>query len=150
MHPVAYGRTAELHGPAESRGGVDPRLKPAAHEFEASLLQELLKPMERDPLFSGNSSGGGLATGDAGMSNWSSLGAQSLAKAISDAGGLGIATKMIQAVEAEAQEKTAGKMTAPAAGAGDLRAGAGSGSAGIPLSATKEHLQAWSAVRRLP
>lgn len=104
MVPLAYGRTAALHGVATEKSGVDPRLKSAAHDFEASMMQELLKPMEHDPLFSsGNSDGGGLAGGDVSMGTWSSLGAQSLAKAISEAGGLGVATKIIQEVEAEAK-----------------------------------------------
>jgi Rod binding domain-containing protein len=111
--PVAYGRTAALAGVKQETGGVDPRLAPAAHEFEASLMQELLKPMEKDPLFSGGEGdGGGLMSGDAGAGTWSSLGAQSLARAISDAGGLGIATKMISEVEAEAKATQAGKAPA--------------------------------------
>ena len=135
MVPVAYGRTAALAGVTQDKGGVDPRLAPAAHEFEASLMQELLKPMERDPLFS-SGDGGGLMSSDAGAGTWSSLGAQSLAKAISDAGGLGIATKMIAEVEAEAKATQAGH-------------GQDAG-AGLRPPGEKPDPGSWSAARRLP
>lgn len=102
MVPISYGRTTALRATAKATGGIDPRLKPAAQEFEASLMQELLKPMERDPLFSGPSGdGSGQAGTDAGMSGWRSLGTQSLAQAIAKAGGLGIATKVIEDVKRE-------------------------------------------------
>ncbi|MGC8549978.1 MAG: hypothetical protein ACP5M4_09785 [Acidobacteriaceae bacterium] len=168
MVPVAYGRTAALAGVAQDKGGVDPRLAPAAHEFEASLMQELLKPMERDPLFSGSSGGdgSGLMGGDAGAGSWSSLGEQSLARAISDAGGLGIATKMISEVEVEARAdgvKSAGTTTSGTGKTQDVGAsagivgGSGAGKAGLegggaevrPLGGERD-LSSWSTVRRLP
>lgn len=75
---------------------VDPRLKPAAHEFEASLMKELLEPLLHDPLFAGpgdreNPEGGGNAL--------LSFGAQALAQAISDRGGFGIAEKILANLE---------------------------------------------------
>ena len=162
MVAVAYGRTLTLadtgrNKSGQSGGSVDPRLAPAAHEFEASLMQELLKPMEHDPLFS---SGGGLMSGDAGAGTWSSLGAQSLAKAISDAGGLGIATKMISEVEAEAKATQAGKTQAAGtlagssagtlAGSGVDRGGFGGGEARVRPLGGERDLSSWSTVRRLP
>lgn len=145
MHPpVAFARTARLHEATPSKNGVDPRLKPAAHEFEASLMQELLKPMEKDSLFS-QDNGDGMVMGDAGMDTWSSLGTQSLAKALSDAGGLGIATKMIAEVEAEAREKQDASKSDAKASVGEM-----SVNKGISLSAHRAHLHEWSTVRRLP
>jgi Rod binding domain-containing protein len=118
-------------------------------------MQELLKPMERDPLFS-SGGGSGLMSGDAGAGTWSSLGAQSLAKALSDAGGLGIATKMISEVEAEARAAQAGKIQGTGNAAGSL-AGSGAGREACEASRTEmrplggEHdLSSWSTVRRLP
>lgn len=144
MHPVAFARTARLHETA-AKNGVDPRLKPAAHEFEASLMQELLAPMTKDTLFNNDSNGGGMVMGDAGMDTWSSLGTQALAKALSDAGGLGIATKMIAEVEAEAKEKQDTSKVHSKMETGEIHAGKG-----ISLSAGHTHLHAWSTVRRLP
>lgn len=150
ISPIAYGRTAALKAPSTDRSGVDPRLKPAAHEFEAMMMQELLTPLKHDPLFSSSHSGGiGLMSGDAAMSTWSGLGMQSLAKAISDAGGLGIATKIIQEVEAQAR---AGEQGAASSGQAAGTAGAkpempGDGKALQPGSGD---LHPWSTVRRLP
>ena len=81
------------------------------------MMEQLLKPMERDPLFSDKSSGAGLVTGDAGASTWSSLGVESLARAISDAGGLGVATRVMQEVEAEAKAEGGGGKVSSAGGA---------------------------------
>ena len=161
MIPVAYGKTAALDGPSQESGGIDPRLKPAAHQFEAIMIEQLLKPLEKDPLFSDKSDGAGLVTGDAGGSTWSSLGAESLARAISDAGGLGVATRVMQEVEAEARaEATAGPGAAKAAeGVGGkapvMGSSAKSGSAqGGRLDAggrgNEAQRHGWSPVRGLP
>jgi peptidoglycan hydrolase FlgJ len=72
--------------------GLDPRLKPAAHEFEASLMKEFLEPLQHDALF--EEDGDGQGTDDSG-SALMSFGAEGLARAISDRGGFGIAEKII-------------------------------------------------------
>lgn len=92
----------------------DPKLKSAAHEFEASLLQELLKPLQEDPLFApGGDSGLGDsadASDDAGYAgSLMSFGSEALAKAISERGGFGIATKILD--HFRAVEKTACRST---------------------------------------
>lgn len=141
MHPIAYTRTAQLQNSSAEQGGVDPRLKPAAHAFEASLIQELLKPMQHDPLFSDsdNDDGmGGLAGGeaDSGMDTMSSLSTEALARAISDHGGLGIAAEVLKEVHAEKAGGTKKKQTiAPASRS---------------LKLGDSHLLPWSSVRRLP
>ncbi|HEY1807363.1 MAG TPA: hypothetical protein VGG42_02320 [Acidobacteriaceae bacterium] len=80
----------------------DSRLKSAAHEFEASLMQEFLKPLQHDALFSSDSEGlaeSGVAIGgdeDGGSEGaLMSFGTQAMAKAISERGGFGIATKIL-------------------------------------------------------
>lgn len=105
MQAIAYARSAKLQETNSPPGGVDPRLKPAAHAFEASLLQELLKPMEKDPLFS-DSSTGGSGLGGGGMDTMSSLSTQALARALSDHGGLGLATEVLQQVQEEKMRET--------------------------------------------
>jgi flagellar protein FlgJ len=70
-----------------------PRLVNAAHEFEATLVAELLKPMQQDPLFSDNNDD----TGDAGsQGSLRSFGTEAIARSISDHGGLGIARVVLQ------------------------------------------------------
>jgi flagellar protein FlgJ len=72
---------------------ADARLKPAAHEFEACLMKEFLEPLQKDPLFSEDGDGGeGEGSGNALMS----FGSEALARAISERGGFGIATKIVE------------------------------------------------------
>ncbi len=78
-------------------GAANPKLVSAAHSFEASLMKEFLKPLEHDTLFSGSGSGS-AASGDAGEGSAGALmsfGSESMAKAISEHGGFGIATRIL-------------------------------------------------------
>jgi flagellar protein FlgJ len=76
---------------------ADPRLKPAAHEFEASLMKEFLEPLQHDALFADDKKDGdsGAGTGEGSESSLMSFGSEALAKAISERGGFGIASKII-------------------------------------------------------
>jgi Rod binding domain-containing protein len=85
--------------------GTDPRLAPAAHQFEASLMKELLEPLQRDPLFA-DEDGSGDASGASGeeagsLDTLKSLGTEALAQAIAERGGLGIAAKILQQIGAD-------------------------------------------------
>jgi Rod binding domain-containing protein len=62
-----------------------PKLERSAHEFEASLMAELLKPLQEENESNGTGSSGAL-TGFA---------SESLAKAISERGGFGIADRIL-------------------------------------------------------
>ena len=74
-------------------GGESTRLRSAAHEFEASLMKEFLKPLEHDSLFSDNDAG---ADGDEGSASAIlSFGSQAMATAISERGGFGIANLIL-------------------------------------------------------
>jgi Rod binding domain-containing protein len=89
-----------LQSPAASTPGADnPRLKSAAHEFEASLMQEFLKPLQHDALFSSGETGSDTdsdANEDSGSDGaLMSFGSQAMAKEISERGGFGIATKIL-------------------------------------------------------
>lgn len=87
-------------------GVADPRLKPAAHEFEASLMKEFLTPLQHDALFSDGKDGDDSEdSGSALMS----FGSQALAQAISERGGFGIATKIIDHFEAGTRAAAAKK-----------------------------------------
>lgn len=84
---------------SQSTSGVahpkDPRLERCAHEFEASLMAELLKPMQESDGLTGENSGGGLASGGA-LSGFAS---ESLARAISERGGFGIADRVLHRLD---------------------------------------------------
>jgi len=80
--------------PAPETTQQNPRLASAAHEFEASLMQEFLKPLQHDSLFAddgnkGDDDGGGSAD------TLMSYGAEAMAKALSERGGFGIAQKIL-------------------------------------------------------
>jgi Rod binding domain-containing protein len=78
--------------PAEIPGATDPRLKPAAHEFEACLMKEFLQPLQHDALFSDDKNDD---SGEGSGSALLSFGSAALAKAISERGGFGIADRII-------------------------------------------------------
>jgi flagellar protein FlgJ len=82
-------------GAAEAAGGVDSRLKPAAHEFEACLIKEFLKPLQQDALFTKEGDKGDDDSGNALLS----FGSAALARSISERGGFGIAAKIIEHLE---------------------------------------------------
>jgi Rod binding domain-containing protein len=79
-----------------TNSAADPRLKPAAHEFEASLMKEFLEPLQHDSLFADEKDGdSGAESGEGSESSLMSFGSEALAKAISERGGFGIASKII-------------------------------------------------------
>jgi Rod binding domain-containing protein len=66
--------------------GNQPKLEHSAHEFEASLMAELLKPLQEESDEGGLGSSGALA----------GFASESLAKAISERGGFGIADRILR------------------------------------------------------
>jgi Rod binding domain-containing protein len=68
------------------------RLERSAHEFEASLMAELLKPLqEKDGLTGEDTGEGGVGSGGA-LAGFAS---ESLAQTISERGGFGIANRIL-------------------------------------------------------
>lgn len=84
---------AGMHSAAGS--GENPRLESAAHEFEASLMQELLKPLQEDPLFDSGDGNGSTDILHGSSGSLMGFGSEALAEAISERGGFGIATKIL-------------------------------------------------------
>ncbi|HLH33856.1 MAG TPA: hypothetical protein VKX41_04230 [Alloacidobacterium sp.] len=72
----------------------NPRLVSAAHEFEASLMKEFLKPLQQDSLFTEEKKDGDDASGSA--ETLMSYGAEAMAKAVSEHGGFGIARQILE------------------------------------------------------
>jgi Rod binding domain-containing protein len=107
MLPVAA--MAAMKAPESA---VDPRLKPAAHEFEACLMKEFLEPLQHDALFADEKGdGSGEDSGSALMS----FGSAALAKAISERGGFGIAAAILGHFDKKA---AAGAHVEPTQGSG--------------------------------
>lgn len=69
-----------------------PRLVHAAHEFEAQMMQELLKPMTRSDALTGDGDDGD--EGSAGALG--QYAAEALGQALSEQGGFGIASSIIR------------------------------------------------------
>lgn len=70
---------------------ASPQLQKAANEFEASFLQELLKPLSEDSMFGSGDDGDTSGS----MGTVSSIAAQALADGIAKDGGLGIAKRVL-------------------------------------------------------
>jgi flagellar protein FlgJ len=83
------------------------KLVDAAQQFEATMMQELLKPMQHGQ----DSWGGDVKDEDATFDTLSSFGSETMAKAISKGGGFGIARKVVSQVTSERQEKSEKKTT---------------------------------------
>jgi len=78
------------------------QLTDAAQQFEAMFLKEMLKPMSAKEDGSEKDNGDDKAED---MSTYQSLGVEAMAKAVSAAGGLGIARNIVAMVEKESSVK---------------------------------------------
>ena len=77
------------------------KLVDAAQQFEATMLQELLKPMQH-----GQSSWGDEEKSeDSASDTISGFGTEAIAKAISKGGGFGIARRVVEQVNQEHQQR---------------------------------------------
>ena len=113
LSSVASALVENRSGLVESRSSAaaaPPRLVNAAHEFEAQMMKELLKPM--------TASGTDPLTGedeDSGSGSGSALGefaTEALGRALSERGGLGIANKIIGQLTAPGNKNAPGTVTA--------------------------------------
>jgi peptidoglycan hydrolase FlgJ len=82
------------------------RLTNAAQQFEATMLQELLRPMQH-----GQGSRGEDESSDSSNDTMSSFGAEAVAKAISQRGGFGLAKLIISKVTVEEEKNSTKKMS---------------------------------------
>jgi Rod binding domain-containing protein len=90
ISPVAATTAAGTASPTTPQ----PRLVRAAHEFEAQMMKELLKPLNQS-----NSLTGADADSDDDSSSGGALGefaSEALGRALSDGGGFGIATSIVK------------------------------------------------------
>ncbi len=92
---------AKIEGtsPVEAAAQQHAKLVDAAQQFEAIFLGEMLKPMQAKD----GGWGDGDSSGDSGSGGTlASYGVESVARAISKAGGLGIARQVVEKVSGEA------------------------------------------------
>lgn len=88
---VSSQPVAAVEGPKQAK------LIDAAQQFEATMLQELLKPMQHGQ----DSWGGEEKSDDSASDTMSSFGTEAIAKAISKGGGFGIAKQIVSKVTQE-------------------------------------------------
>ena len=80
----------ESAAPNRSAGFAQPRLVQAAHEFEAQMMKELLKPMTSGACVDGDESSSGGALAD--------FATEALGQSLSKSGGLGIAASILRSL----------------------------------------------------
>jgi flagellar protein FlgJ len=103
LPPLAQSQSLAAARDAE----LDPKLVAAAHQFEASLMAELLKPLNSGETLGGDddsgATGGALSeltsSADGSGGALMSFGSEALAKALSEKGGLGIARRVLDHFE---------------------------------------------------
>lgn len=90
-----------------SNATPQPRLVRAAHEFEAQMMKELLAPLSQSSGLVGDD-----ADSDSGSAGaLGSFATESLAQAISQHGGLGIAKELVQSLSHSGTSGTSAKVT---------------------------------------
>jgi Rod binding domain-containing protein len=77
----------------QSAGSPQPRLVKAAHEFEAQMMNELLKPLTASEGLTGDEDGGLGSAGALG-----GFASEALGRALSEHGGLGIADSIVRSL----------------------------------------------------
>jgi Rod binding domain-containing protein len=96
----------------------DPKLVKAAHEFEAQMMKELLKPMTAGDGLGGEDDGGddggsglGLGSGSGSGGALADFASQSLGQALSERGGFGIADQIIRELSRSGNQSGMKKVT---------------------------------------
>jgi Rod binding domain-containing protein len=100
-----------LNATASPQGAVapQPRLVRAAHEFEAQMIKEVMKPMNQrssltgDDRDSDSDSGSGGALGE--------FASEALGRALSEGGGFGIAIQIVKELSHSGSQTTTGPVT---------------------------------------
>ena len=98
LGPLAgsIGSANAASGIGTASGAPNPKLTRAAHEFEAQMMKELLKPLTGSCAIDGEDSGS-----DAGLGSGGALGefaTEALGQGLSEQGGFGIASRIIKAL----------------------------------------------------
>jgi Rod binding domain-containing protein len=92
--------------------GPSPKLIHAAHEFEAQMMKELLKPMTNGDALTGDDEGADKVL-DSGAGSGGTLGefaSESLGKALSERGGFGIADRIVSQLSHSGNQSKSGSV----------------------------------------
>lgn len=108
MH-VSLNPTAATAAGAAGSPQPQPRLVRAAHEFEAQMMKELMKPMTTASSLTGEDDDSGAGSGSAGALG--EFASEALARALSDHGGFGITDSIIKELSHFGNKGVTGKVT---------------------------------------
>ena len=110
MHLIAAATAAAGTGDSAT---PQPRLVRAAHEFEAQMMKELMKPMTRaDSLTGSDEDSDSDSGGDSGSNGaLGEFASEALGRALSEGGGFGIATRIVKDLSHSGNRGTTGKVT---------------------------------------
>jgi len=86
-----------------------PQLVRAAHEFEAQMMKELLKPMTHASTLTGEDEDSGSDSGSNGALG--EFASEALGRALSDGGGFGIANQIVKELSHSGNQNGAGPVT---------------------------------------
>ena len=78
----------------EGASAPQPRLVRAAHEFEAQMMKELMKPLHPSSSLTGSDDDAGPDTGSSGALG--EFASEALGRALSEGGGFGIASSIVK------------------------------------------------------
>jgi Rod binding domain-containing protein len=92
-NPAITAATAPTALPATGASTPQPRLVHAAHEFEAQMMKELLKPLSQNDGLTGSGDQGDDEGSGGALGEFAS---EALGRALSDAGGFGIASSIVK------------------------------------------------------
>jgi len=94
MHTVGAVTAATASGASANAAAntPQPRLVRAAHEFEAQMMKELMKPLNQGDALTG--SGGDAESGSGGALG--EFASEALGRALSEGGGFGIASSIVK------------------------------------------------------
>jgi len=111
-----HGGGIRVDVPMGHAAAPDPKLVRAAHEFEAQMMKELLKPLnESDGLMGEDGSGGGfdLGSGSGSGGALADFASEALGQALSERRGFGVADKIVRELSAGRGRREAGPGTGP-------------------------------------
>ena len=113
--------TSVQTGAAEQGGTApSPKLVRSAEQFEAMMMQELLKPMTEGDALDGSDDGSDSGAGSGGA--LSGFASEALGQALSAGGGLGIAHEIIRSLSHSGNQHPSGKVTGDLHGNTKMRA----------------------------
>jgi Rod binding domain-containing protein len=93
----------------ESSSVPQPRLVKAAHEFEAQMMQELMKPMTQKSSLTGDDEGADSDSGSGGALG--EFASEALGRSLSEHGGFGIANQIIKELSHSGTQTATGPVT---------------------------------------